>query len=268
MQCSGFPHQPATRAAPMERQYVGIDLDRRSSTIYRMNAEGEMLGCVRIPSPPAELAEAMAEAGEAPELRGLVRYRFRLLPHRSSAKAQVRGVMAKNGILPAPGRHVGTGRRRAARLPRAAPGPCHAPGLPSGPDRLPGQRDRHLRPVHPQPVEGRPGYNAIQTVDGIGKVLGAVFVAEIGDVTRFSSSKQLCSWAGLTPRHRESDEKVRRGRSPRGGGPEAPDPRLLRAPRRRDPLPRTRGPRERTDTHQRELGNPRGPPTPSAGPSV
>jgi hypothetical protein len=34
----------------MERQYVGIDLHRRTSTIYRMNAEGEMLGCVRIPS--------------------------------------------------------------------------------------------------------------------------------------------------------------------------------------------------------------------------
>ena len=35
----------------MERQYVGIDLHRRTSTIYRMNAEGEMLGCVRIPEP-------------------------------------------------------------------------------------------------------------------------------------------------------------------------------------------------------------------------
>jgi len=33
-----------------------------------MNAEGEMLRCVRIPSQPAELAEAMAEAGEAPEV--------------------------------------------------------------------------------------------------------------------------------------------------------------------------------------------------------
>jgi hypothetical protein len=31
-------------------------------------------------------------------------------------------------------------------------------------------------------------------------VLGAVFVAEIGDVTRFARPQQLCSWAGMTPR--------------------------------------------------------------------
>jgi len=35
----------------MERQYVGIDLHRRTSTIYRMSPEGEMLGCIKIPSP-------------------------------------------------------------------------------------------------------------------------------------------------------------------------------------------------------------------------
>jgi transposase len=52
----------------MERQYVGIDLHRRSSTIFRMNEDGEVLGCVRIPSQPAELAQAIAEAGEAPEV--------------------------------------------------------------------------------------------------------------------------------------------------------------------------------------------------------
>ena len=46
---------------------------------------------------------------------------------------------------------------------------------------------------------------------GIGPVLAAVFVAEIGDVHRFAGPAQLCSWAGLTPRHRESDTVVHRG---------------------------------------------------------
>jgi transposase len=55
------------------------------------------------------------------------------------------------------------------------------------------------------------GYRAIQAISGVGPVLAAVFVAEIGDVTRFPSPDRLCSWAGLTPRHRESDTKVRRG---------------------------------------------------------
>jgi transposase len=42
-------------------------------------------------------------------------------------------------------------------------------------------------------------------------VLGAVIVAEIGDVRRFATAGRLCSRAGLTPRHRESDVKVARG---------------------------------------------------------
>ncbi|MFB7575618.1 transposase [Streptomyces sp. NPDC056165] len=42
-------------------------------------------------------------------------------------------------------------------------------------------------------------------------MLAAVLVAEIGDVHRFASAEKLCSWAGLTPRHYESDTLVRRG---------------------------------------------------------
>ncbi len=30
-------------------------------------------------------------------------------------------------------------------------------------------------------------------------------------MTRFSSPAQLCSWAGLTPKHRESDTTLKRG---------------------------------------------------------
>jgi transposase len=53
-------------------------------------------------------------------------------------------------------------------------------------------------------------------------VLAAVFVAEIGDVHRFPDPQHLCSWAGLTPRHYESDAKVRRGHVSKQGS------RLLR----------------------------------------
>jgi len=62
-----------------------------------------------------------------------------------------------------------------------------------------------------------PGYAAIQAVPGIGAVLGAVFVAEIGEVSRFPGPAQLASWAGLTPRHRESDTTVHRGRITKQG---------------------------------------------------
>jgi hypothetical protein len=71
-------------------------------------------------------------------------------------------------------------------------------------------------------LAGDVGYLAIQAIPGVGPVLAAVFVAEIGNVHRFAGAPQLCSWAGLTPRHRESDTTVRRGPITKQG------PRLVR----------------------------------------
>jgi transposase len=62
-----------------------------------------------------------------------------------------------------------------------------------------------------------PGYQAIQVIPGVGPVLAAVFVAEIGDITRFAKPEQLASWAGLTPKHHESDTTVHRGRITKQG---------------------------------------------------
>jgi Transposase IS116/IS110/IS902 family len=62
-----------------------------------------------------------------------------------------------------------------------------------------------------------PGFTAVQTVPGIGPILAAVFVAEIGDVHRFATAEKLTCWAGLTPKHHESDTHVRRGRITKQG---------------------------------------------------
>ena len=61
------------------------------------------------------------------------------------------------------------------------------------------------------------GYTAIQQIPGIGPVLAAVFVAEIGEVHRFDGPAQLTCWAGLTPAHHESDTTVHRGRITKQG---------------------------------------------------
>jgi transposase len=63
------------------------------------------------------------------------------------------------------------------------------------------------------------GYHAIQALPGIGPVLAAVIVAEIGDIRRFSRPARLSCWAGLTPRHRESDLKITRGHITKQGSP-------------------------------------------------
>jgi transposase len=145
------------------------------------------------------------------ELRELVRYRHKLVRLRSGLKAQVHAVMGKHGVLPARVDMFGVGG--SAQL--------DALDLPVGyAHRLRSLRDLvaiyddeivHLdRRIAAQLVNHH-GYRVIQQIKGVGPVLGAVFVAEIGDVTRFPTADRLASWAGMTPRHRESDTKVRRG---------------------------------------------------------
>jgi transposase len=269
-------------------QYVGIDLHRRSTTIFRMAEDGEVLGTERILSQPFELAQAMADAGPEPEvvlestygwywaadvlkdlgahvhlahalgnnwghrrvkndqhdardlalllrigrlsegwiappdtreLRELVRYRYSLTRHRTSAKAQIHGVMAKNGILPVVGElwgPLGTAQLDGLELPDA-----YAWRLRSLRDLL-AHYEREITRLdaltHHRLKDDR-GYRALVRLPGVGKVLAAIFVAEIGDVSRFDSPKKLCSWAGLTPKHKESDEVVRRGAITKQGSP-------------------------------------------------
>ena len=84
-------------------------------------------------------------------------------------------------------------------------------------------RDRHAQPGDRGPASRllpRPTRWCGQ-LPGIGPVLAAVIVAGIGDVTRFPDAGPLCYWAGLTPRHRESDTKVARGHVTKQGSPAA-----------------------------------------------
>ena len=157
------------------------------------------------------MAEAWIAPPEVRELRELVRYRAKLVRLRSGLKAQVHAVMGKNGVLPArvdmfgPG---GTAQLDALDLPLGYS--CRLESLRD----LIVDYDREVlaldRRIAAQ-LANHAGYRAIQALDGVGPVLGAVFVAEIGDVTRFPTPDRLCSWAGLTPKHRESDLKVHRG---------------------------------------------------------
>ena len=82
----------------------------------------------------------------------------------------------------------------------------------------PGFRDRRCSPGRSGAGwPATPGIVAVQTIPGIGPILGAVFVAEIGDVHRFARAEQLTCWAGLTPKHHESDTHVHRGRITKQG---------------------------------------------------
>jgi transposase len=276
------------KEAPVEREYVGIDLHRRRSVIVRKNAAGEVLSKVRIENSPMALAEAVAAAGPEPEvvleatfgwywaadvleemgarvhlahplgnnwgnrrvknderdandlvdllrlgrlaeawiappelreLREVVRYRLKLVRLRGGLKAQVHAVMGKHGVLPT--------RCDMFYVGGGGPAQLDALELPAGyMARLDSLRDlievydREITDLDRRIVKmlaNHQGYRAIQAIHGVGPILAAVFVAEIGDITRFPSPAHLASWAGMTPTHRESDTKVRRGKISKQG---------------------------------------------------
>ena len=270
----------------MSQEYVGIDLHRRRSVIYRMDEVGEKIDSVRVDNEPSlfakevsaapagsdviveatygwywavdllkemgyqvhlanphgndwghrrvknderdardladllrlgRLAEAWIAPPETRELREMVRFRMRMSNLRTGLKAQVHAVMAKNGILPCrndmwgPG---GSAQLDSLELPAAYFNRIAVlRDLVEVYDREIGFLDRDIHLA----LRDDAGYEAVQAIYGVGHVFAAVFVAEIGDVSRFDSPKALCSWAGLTPLHRESDTHVHRGRITKQG---------------------------------------------------
>ena len=147
------------------------------------------------------LPEAWIAPPGVRELRELVRHRAKLVIVRSGFKAGVHAILAKQGLHLAVKELFGPRGRAelaAAPLDRAYRARLNA----------------YLRIVDTLDTEivmadgwiaarltRDVGYRVIQQIPGIGPVWAAVFVAEIGDVTRFASARHLCSWAGLTPRH-------------------------------------------------------------------
>ena len=200
---------------------------RRAAGRGRIGAPGAPAGGEGILLPPgedvrdaADLADLLRmgrlpEAYLAPpavrELREAVRHRAKLVALRSGLKAQVHAVLAKQGLLVPVSDLFGVGGRdRLTRLELPAVYRARVDAL----CRLIDAYDFEVDAVGSQ-LRGRlaahAGYQAIQAVPGVGPVLAAVFVAEIGEVDRFTGPAKLCCWAGLTPRHRESDTTIRRG---------------------------------------------------------
>ena len=215
-----------------------------------------------------------------PQVRGLreeVRHRCKLVALRSGLKAQIHSVLAKQGVqVPMSDLFGVDGQKLLDELSLDPPFRARVVSLRRLVNDFNFEIDMAAKPT-PAQLKRHRGFQAIQAVPGVGPILGAVFVAEIGDVARFARPQQLCSWAGLTPRHRESDTKVHRGRITKQGnhlvrwaaveavqkplprrdrtdpspprrtprhqhrqgrrGPQAAHPGLLRAARRAHPLP-------------------------------
>jgi len=163
------------------------------------------------------LPEAWIAPPATRELRELVRHRAKLVALRSGLKASVHAVLAKCGLSVPVSDLFGVGGSRLLdqlQIPDVYAG--RIASLRRLIDAFGFEIDTYTKLATTR-LAAHPGYRAIQAIDGVGPVLGSVFVAEVGDPHRFPGPAQLCSWAGLTPRHYESDTKVRRGRITKQG---------------------------------------------------
>ena len=151
------------------------------------------------------------------ELREVVRRRHKLVQVRTTQKASLHAVLAKCGVIPTLGELFGPGGTKLLDS-LALPEPYAS--------RVASQRrlllmldneiDLVEHTIHHR-LKDDPSYVALLKLKGIGPTFAAVFIAEIGDVTRFGTPHQLACWAGLTPRLYSSDAKSRHGHISKAG---------------------------------------------------
>ena len=164
-----------------------------------------------------KLPEAWIAPPELRELRELVRYRAKLVCIRTGLKAQVKAVLAKHCLHPPVNDLWGVaGPRWLDEITVPDGYRIRVDSLRGLVDAFDGEITMLERTIHRR-LRGDRGYRTIQQLHGVGPTLAAIFVVEIGDVHRFPTPGSLSSWAGLTPKHKESDRKAWRGKLTKQG---------------------------------------------------
>ncbi len=156
------------------------------------------------------------------ELRELVRYRHKLVGERSATKASIHAVLGKCGVIPEIADIFGpVGARILDGLELPEP---YASRVASQ-RRIMAVLSAEITALEvdtARRLKDNTEYRALLTIGGVGPVMAAIFVAEIGDVHRFGTADQLACWAGLTTRVDSSDKRTRYGHVSKQGS------RLLR----------------------------------------
>jgi transposase len=164
------------------------------------------------------LPEAWIAPPEVRDLRQLLRHRAGLIALRTSLKVRVRAVLGERGIAGPAALWTGPGRRWLAELELAPTQQLVVNNL----CRLLDEVGAVVEDVEREIARrARPDQRALalMTIDGIGLITAMTILAEVGDVDRFPNARKLCSWAGLAPRVRNSDQTVRHGAISKMGPP-------------------------------------------------
>ncbi len=159
-------------------------------------------------------ADLLPEAWIAPHdvraLRALLRHRAQLVRLRTLLRNRIHSVLADHGLDRPAGCWSGPGLDWLASLAlpvvsREVIDDCL--GLIEALESPVARLDAEIK------ARGKddPRVEVLMVLPGVGVLTALTILAEVGDITRFSSARKLASWAGLTPTVRNSDRVVRHG---------------------------------------------------------
>jgi len=156
------------------------------------------------------------------QVRELSRFRIHLVKHSTMLRSRIHSALITYGIPCRTSDLFGVGgRQQLAQLELPEPWAGNVLSMLSVIDHLGAEiseLERQLRKLSSQD----PAVPLLMTAPGIGPILGFTIAAEIGDITRFPSPRQLVSYTGLVPRVYQSGNSDRRGPLAKNG------PRYLR----------------------------------------
>jgi transposase len=157
------------------------------------------------------LPEGWIAPPEVREARRLVRMRAGLVRVRAKLKAQVHALLGEHGVQPDV---VDLFSNKGRQLLRELQLPAISRSRLEACLRLIDEVSLEIviaeREIY-QTIKEDERVKRLLPVPGIGPIIAATILSEIGDITRFSSPDKLCAWAGLTPKEHSSAENVRRG---------------------------------------------------------
>jgi transposase len=158
------------------------------------------------------LPEVWIPPAKLRDLRGLLRTRLALRRHTTALKNRIHGAIRRYGQHEAgEPRDLFSGKGRVQLS-------VYVGGLPEETRlatrhewELVDEVDKHIRELEARVRLriGQLGYvRLLQSMPGVGPILGPTIYLEIGDVTRFSSAEKLASYAGLAPTVHSSGGKT------------------------------------------------------------
>jgi transposase len=165
------------------------------------------------------LPEAYVAPRELRELRDLLRHRVALTRMRAALKNRAGAILAKQGIQRPYSDMFGPAALRflAALELRESPRRRLDSTL-----ALIADFTREIEQTTGE-IEARatedPYVEVLCQIRGVGRYIAMLVIAEVGEIGRFQTARQLCSWAGMTPTVRSSDLRTRLGHISHQGSP-------------------------------------------------